>query len=65
MLDAAVDQAIAGGRVPTALRRPLRDAVDAIVASLPAPAPNADGESDHQGKGKGKGKGKQGDGGDD
>jgi hypothetical protein len=72
MLDAAVERAINAGRVPSALRQPLRDAVDAILASLPAPAPpttageEPDDEETDKGNGKGRDeKGGKGDGGDD
>jgi hypothetical protein len=61
-LDASVDRAIAAGQVPAALRQPLRGAVDAILASIPAPAPPStpiaeeDPEEENKDNGKGKGK---------
>ena len=57
-LDAAVERAIAAGRVPSALRQPLRESVDAILASVPAPTTTAEEEPDDEGKSNGKGKGK-------
>lgn len=63
-LDAAVEQAIAAGRVPSALRGPLREAVDAILASVPAPAPTTTADEENgNGKGHDKDKGEEGDGG--
>ncbi|MGI8606254.1 MAG: hypothetical protein ACR2L0_03750 [Gaiellaceae bacterium] len=61
-LDAAVEQAIAVGRVPSELRGPLREAVDAIVASVPTPAPapttTAEEPDDDEDNGNGNGKGR-------
>ena len=68
-LDAAVERAIAAGQVPPALRQPLREAVHAILVSVPAPAPTTTAEEDgDKGNSKGKGhdedKGGKGNGGD-
>jgi hypothetical protein len=38
-LDLTVARAIAAGQVPSALRQPLQEAVDEILASIPAPPP--------------------------
>jgi hypothetical protein len=57
-LDAAVERAIAAGQVPSTLRQPLREAVDSILASVPAPAPTTSAEEDpgdEKDNGKGKG----------
>jgi hypothetical protein len=60
-LDASVDRAIAAGQVPPALRQALREAVDAILASIPAPEPppttTAEEDPDDKKKDDGKGKG--------
>jgi hypothetical protein len=45
-LDAAVERAIAAGQVPSPLREPLREAVDALLASMPEPAPTTTAEED-------------------
>ena len=45
-LDAAFERAIAAGQVPSALREPLREAVDNVLASVPAPTPTTTAEED-------------------
>jgi hypothetical protein len=72
-LEATVERAIAGGQVPSALREPLREAVDDIFASMPAPTPPTTAEEDpgdekkdnDKGKGHDEDKGEKGNGGND
>jgi hypothetical protein len=56
-LDAAVERAIAAGQVPSAFREPLREAVDDLLASMPAPTTTAGEDPGDEKKDNDKGKG--------